>query len=199
MSIAPSAWWRCERRYGAKETYIGNKRLQLIHSHSNQYTLRNPSCRTSDIITKHTLASCIAIEQIERPQSPTSQLRNSNMCLAILASLCMRGCDNDRPDYTQNARPVQYPQQPQQPQQPPYYSDKPPQMERPMNAPAPPQAAYDPWQGPPGYVSREAGRWRGPLGRRRYESDVQTYGIVEADRKARRRRVAAAASAGAGC
>lgn len=67
--------------------------------------------------------------------------------------------------------------------------------------PAGPQQYNDPWQGPPGYVSKEANRWKGPLGRRKYESDVNKYGIVEADKKAKKRRrrgVAAAVSAGAG-
>lgn len=55
-----------------------------------------------------------------------------------------------------------------------------------------------PYNAPPGYVSTEASRWRGPIGRSRYESDINKYGIVEADRKAQRRRRVVVVAAAAG-
>jgi hypothetical protein len=100
--------------------------------------------------------------------------------------MCFTSNDyDDRNNYAY--RPVNPPQQP--PGQPPLYAS---------GRQAQAQQFYDPWQGPPGYVSPEAGRWRGPLGRKKYEDDVYRYGIVEADIRAkkRRRRGAAAAIAG---
>ncbi|KAK3670322.1 hypothetical protein LTR78_009776 [Recurvomyces mirabilis] len=48
--------------------------------------------------------------------------------------------------------------------------------------------------------STEANKWKSPLGQRQYEKDIYRYGVVEADRRhKRRRRVGAfAALAGAG-
>ena len=58
--------------------------------------------------------------------------------------------------------------------------------------------AYQQQQVPYSYHSTEAGKWKSPLGQRQYEKNMNRYGVVEADRKFRKRRRNGAIAAMAG-